>query len=164
MSVSLFNITERYINILELLENPDVPVEVVEDSLQHMEGELNEKIENIIAFIRSLEGDVAVIDNEITRLQNRKKGINNKVNALKQYIEDCLRLINLKKVKTSLNTVSIQLNPPSVEILDEDKIPEEFKIKETTVKIDKKAILKLLKEDVKIDGVEKRQTESLRIR
>lgn len=161
---SLFDISQRYVNILELCENPEITPEMLEESLQSMEGELNDKLENIVAFIRSLEGDVAVIDNEVARLQARKKTINNKISSLKAYMEDCLRMLDLKRVKTSLNTISIQNNPPSVNIVNEDLIPNEFKSVEQVVKIDKKAILKAIKENKEIEGAEIKTSSSIRIR
>ena len=164
MTNSLFNITERYINILELCENPEVTPEMLEEALKSMDGELNDKLENICAFIKSLDGDVAVIDNEIARLQARKKTINNKISSLKDYMENCLRMLELRKVKTSLNTISIQKNPSSIEILDETLIPEEFKSVETVTKIDKKALLKAVKETGEIAGVSLKTSEGLRIR
>ena len=164
MTNSLFNITERYINILELCENPEVTPEMLEEALKSMDGELNDKLENICAFIKSLDGDVAVIDNEIARLQARKKTINNKISSLKDYMENCLRMLELRKVKTSLNTISIQKNPPSIEILDETLIPEEFKSVETVTKIDKKALLKAIKDGEEISGANLKTSEGLRIR
>ena len=161
---NLFDISQRYLNILELAENPDIPQEVFIEALNGMEGELNEKLENIVNFIRSLEGDISVIKSETDRLQARKRSIENKITSLKQYTEDCLRAVNKTKVKTALNTISIQKNPPSVEIIDENLIPEEFKNEEIVVKYDKKAMLTQLKSGVEITGASIKQTESLRIR
>ena len=164
MANSLFLIAERYSNILELCENAEVPVEMLEEALQEMDGELTEKLENIVSFIKSMNGDIEVIDNEIARLQARKKTINNKITSLKDYTENCLKMLDLKKVKTSLNTISIQNNPPSIEVVDEALIPDEFKSIETVTKIDKKAILKAIKEGSEIAGSRLSQTMSLRIR
>lgn len=161
---NLFDISKRYINILELAENPDIPSEVFEEALREMDGELNEKLENIVAFIRSLEGDVSTIKNEVDRLNSRKKAAENKINSLKRYMEECLRAVNKTKIKTSLNTISIQKNAPSVNVLDEKLIPKEFRKEEVVVSIDKKSILFKLKEGIEIEGCELKQTESLRIR
>ena len=161
---NLFDISKRYINILELAENPDIPSEVFEEALREMDGELNEKLENIVAFIRSLEGDVSTIKNEVDRLNSRKKAAENKINSLKRNMEECLRAVNKTKIKTSLNTISIQKNAPSVNVLDEKLIPKEFRKEEVVVSIDKKSILFKLKEGIEIEGCELKQTESLRIR
>ncbi len=51
-----------------------------------------------------------------------------------------------KKIQTTLGTLSIAKNPISVEIYDEKQIPDEYKTKVVTVKVDKTAIKKALKE------------------
>ena len=79
-------------------------------------------------------------------------------------MEECLRAVNKTKIKTSLNTISIQKNAPSVNVLDEKLIPKEFRKEEVVVSIDKKSILFKLKEGIEIEGCELKQTESLRIR
>lgn len=164
MSNTLFNISERYLNILELCNDDTIPQEVFEDALREMDGELNDKLENMVNFIKSLNGDIQTIDNEIARLTTRKNATKNKINSLKNYMENCLKLINTKKVKTSLNTISIQNNPPSIEIVNEDLIPREFRNEEVVVKYNKKAMLSALKNGKNIAGVSIKQTESIRIR
>ena len=67
-----------------------------------------------------------------------------------------------RKFKTPLFGFGIQKNPPSLNVLDESKIPEEFWI-EQQPKLDKKAALAYVKEN-EVDWAELSQTESLRIR
>ena len=161
---NLYDISTRYANILELAENPDVPVEVFEAALQDMDGELNEKLNNIVSFIRSLEGDVTIIKNEVDRLNARKKSTENKIASLKRYTEDCLKAINKDKIKTPLFTVSLQKNPPSLGILNEELIPDAYRKVETVVSYDKKGMIAELKAGAIIDGVELKESRSLRIR
>lgn len=72
--------------------------------------------------------------------------------------------MDLKKVQGNLFTVTIQKNPQSVNILNEDLIPEKFKITKTTTSIDRRELLAALKEGQAVEGAEIKQTESLRIR
>ena len=50
------------------------------------------------------------------------------------------------KIETQLGALSIAKNPLSVKIYDEAQIPDEYKTKVVTVKVDKTAIKKALKE------------------
>jgi hypothetical protein len=70
--------------------------------------------------------------------------------------------MEIDKIKTPLFTVSLQKNPPSVEIVNEDLIPEQFK--KVTYTVAKKDILEALKNGQVIEGAEIKQTKSLRIR
>ena len=67
-----------------------------------------------------------------------------------------------KKVKTKLFTVSLQKNAPSLEITDEKNIDDSYYIVER--KLNKRELLSDIKEGLIVDGVELKQTESLRIR
>ena len=71
--------------------------------------------------------------------------------------------MGLDKVETPLFKVSIQNNPPSVNILDEDLIPEQYKKTVTTTSLVKNDILKALKEGQVIEGgAELKQGKSLK--
>jgi len=59
--------------------------------------------------------------------------------------------------------VSIQNNPPSVRVVNEELIPSHFMIPQPP-KLDKKTILQKLKDGEKVPGVELAQGRSLRIR
>lgn len=67
------------------------------------------------------------------------------------------------KSKGQLFNLSIQKNPPSLNVEDEKLIPEEYWIEQAPV-LDKKAMLVALKAGEEIPGVSIKQTESLRIR
>lgn len=165
MSNSLISITERMRNIAELIDNPDIPEELLIEALDSIEDEFEEKCDNIARFIRSLDGDCRTIREEEKRLADKRRVLENKQARLKQYIEDNMRLVGKTKIKTAFNSFNISANPKSVEILNEDLIPEKYKTIETITKIDKKSILSDLKEnDINIEGVKINQTTSLKIR
>ena len=48
--------------------------------------------------------------------------------------------LGLQKIETELGSLSIAKSPISVEITNEDELPDEFKQQVVTTKIDKKAI------------------------
>ena len=72
--------------------------------------------------------------------------------------------MEIDKVKTPLFTVALQNNPPSVNVIDEKLIPNDYRKTVTTTSISKKDLLEDLKQGLIIDGVELKQIKSLRIR
>ena len=70
----------------------------------------------------------------------------NKLEKFKEYVKECMEQNGFTKIETTLGTLSIAKNPISVEIYDEKQIPDEYKTKVVTVKVDKTAIKKALKE------------------
>ncbi len=161
---NLFDISSRFKNLAELVESGEVSPEVMEEALESVEGELTEKLQNITYIIRNNESDIATIDEEIKRLQARKKSLTGNIDRLKTYMLDCMKIADVKKINTSLNTWSIAKNPASVNITDESLLPKEYIITEVVNKVDKKAILTVLKDGIEIKGAELKQGERLAIK
>jgi predicted DNA-binding protein YlxM (UPF0122 family) len=161
----LYEISERYRNLENLLDNPDVEnfKQDLDRSLNEIDEEFNVKVENIAKLIKSTEADIGGIDGEIKRLQQRKKTYSNMIVSLKGYIFDQMVALKKKSINGHLFTLTVRKNPPTVNIKDEDSIPEKYKIAQPP-KLDKKAILVDLKQDVEINGAEIKQSTSLQIR
>lgn len=164
MSFKLYELTEMYQNIYQLVNEDDVDNDNLQLALDSIEDEIELKADNMAKLIKSIEGDIEVLKSEEKRLYNKRKSLDNKIDSIKSYLENQLQAMGLKKVKTPLFTVAIQKNPPTVKFTDENLIPSKYKEETTTIKIPKKAILDDLKNGEQIEGVELSQEESLRIR
>ena len=161
----LYEISDRYKNLDELLDNPELEdaKEAIRKALDGVNEEFDTKAESVAKIIKSKEVDSKGLDEEIKRLQARKKAIESQKDSLKDYLYEHMKALNKKKIKGKLFTLSIQKNGPSVNVIDESAVPGQYKIPQPP-KLDKKAILTDLKRDKKIDGVEIKQGTSLRIR
>lgn len=159
----LYELTNSYTNLLELLDNKDVPAELVVKSLGEVKEEIEDKAENIAKLIKMLEVDIEGYRAEELRLQVNRKSLENKVDSLKDYLEESMKAIGKTKFKGKLFSFNIQKNAPSLDIESMDHIPGQYLI-EQEPKLDKKALLKDIKEGLEIIGVQLKQTESLRIR
>lgn len=159
----LYEISNRYRNIQELLENPQFPNKEINKAFDGIDEEFNVKVENIAKLIRSMKVDVEGIKDEIKRLQDRKSVLENKVEALNRYTYDQMNSMEKKKIQGKLFTLSIQKNPKQVIVRDSTLIPEKYLIPQEP-KIDKKLILQDIKIGMKVNGIDIKQNESLRIR
>lgn len=160
--MKLYDLAQSYLNLQELLENPEVPKELILESLGEVDGEIEEKAENIAKLIKTVDLEIKAIKEEETRLSNNRKAMENKSKALKDYLEGAMISTGKTKFKSNLFSFNIQKNAPSVDVIDENLIPKEFIEFEPIVK--KKEILAALKNGEVIGGVKLKQTESLRIR
>lgn len=159
--MKLYELAEAYKNVLDLLENEEVDQEMLQQALENVEAEIEEKVENIVKIIKNLEGDVEIIKKE-ERLYNKRKTLENKIEWIKAYTFNTLNSLGLNKIKTKIFNIGIQNNVPSVEVLDESQIPEKyFRIEKVLLK---KEILNDLKQGQEIPGVGIKVTQSLRIR
>lgn len=160
---NLYEITERYNNLLDLLDNEEITQDILNSALNEVQDEFNEKALNIVKFIKNLESDVNGLDAEEKRLKAKKLAYKNKIEGLKKYLESGMVFSGLKKLDLGVFNISIAKNPPSLNILDEKLIPAEYLI-EQAPKIDNTSIKNAIKEGKEIAGCELVQKESLRIK
>jgi hypothetical protein len=160
--MKLYELTGNYTNLLELLENPEVPQEVIKESLGELQEEFSVKAENICKLVKSIDLEAKGIKEEEKRLADRRKVLENRVSYLKEYLDDNMKAIGVKKIKGNIFTLSIQKNPASVNIHTTDSIPREYVV--VREDFDKKSIKEALKNGIEVPGAELKQTESLRIR
>lgn len=160
---NLYEITERYNNLLELLDNEETTQDILNSALNELQDEFNEKALNIVKFIKNLESDVNGLDAEEKRLKAKKMAYKNKIDGLKKYLENSLIVSGFKKLDLGVFNISIAKNPPSLNILDEKLIPKEYLI-EQAPKIDNTSIKNAIKEGKDVAGCELVQKESLRIK
>ena len=161
--MKLYELTENYLNLQELLENPEVPQELITSALEQVGEELEVKAENIAKLIKSLEVDIAGFNGEEKRLSTQRKALENRVKNLKEYLDGAMKLTGKRKFKGKMFSFNIQPNTPSVEVLNEKLIPKKYFIEKAPV-LDKTTILNDFKNGEDIPGVKIKQTESLRIR
>jgi predicted nuclease with TOPRIM domain len=158
----LYELTQNYNNLLELVDNPDVPTEMLEESLNSIDDEIDTKAENIAKVIKSIESDIAGLKGEEKRLADRRKSLEGRIDNLKEYVEGSMRAVGKEKIRGKVFTLGIQRNAPSVDVIDEDVIPEQYFV--TKKELSKKDILVALKKGEEVPGAAIKQTESLRIR
>ena len=160
--MKLYELSQSYQDILDLAESVEDNQYLLE-TLETIEDEFNSKLENIGKVMSSLDADMDGIDYEIKRLQEKKKALNSNKANLKTYVENEMQKLGKRKVKTTLFTFGIQNNPPSLDIMDDGYIPKEF-YEPQQPKLNKRELLKALKQGDVIKGVEIKQSEGLRIR
>lgn len=160
---NLYQLEQNFLNLIEVMDNTEDEdlKKVIEDSLNTLKLETTQKVENILKFIKNLEGNLVAYDTEIKRLQSAKKSDTNKIESLKSYLLNYMQVKNTPKLTTSLFKVSLR-NSESVNITDIESLPVEFLVLNPTV--DKKAIKKALKDGELIEGAELKKSTSLTIK
>lgn len=163
---NIYEITQDYLHIQEMMEDPELDPQVLQDTFEAVEGELEIKAENYAKVMKNLEGDLAGLKAEIDRLNSKKKAIENNIKNLKSTLQGVMELTGKTKFKTDLFSFGIQKNAPSV-VIDVDNvrdIPEDYlKFKEPEV--DKTAIKAAINDGVDLSGIAHlEQSASLRIR
>ena len=159
---SLLDLSTDYKQVYDLIAEQE-DEQILKDTLASINDAIEDKADGYVAVIKTLEGDNKVIDEEIKRLRQRKTSNQNGVKRLKESLQEVMEQTGKEKFKTALNSYSIANNPPSLDITDESLIPKQYYI-EQQPKLDKKELLKVVKDGLEIKGVELKQSRSLRVR
>ena len=150
MKKSIYEISNDYLNLMNQIEQAEGEITPeMEDQLKINEGELQSKSIAYLSIIKDREAFVTQIDEEIKRLTALKKRNNNLVDRLKENILNAVNLFGT--IETKFNKFSIRKSE-SVEVLDVNELPKEYKVVKVTEQADKKAIKEALKNGKQIPG------------
>ena len=145
---SLYELTEQYSAVQDMLYDGETDIQVIFDTLESIEGEIEDKADNYAKLIKSLKADADAIGAEKERLAQRQAALENRVKRLKEHLQENLQFIGKTKFKTALFSFSIQSNGgfQPMEITDNiDEIPGKYLIPQPPVP-NKNAIRELLKD------------------
>ena len=147
MSFSIYELTEDYMNLLAMAEDPDIDEQAFMDTLEGIEGALEDKADGYAKVMKQLEANADGLDAEINRLQERKSLMAKNVDRMKSTLQKMMETTGKEKFKTELFSFNIQNNPPSLVMDSEDievipmeyLVPQDPKIDKTKIKADIKA-------------------------
>ena len=124
----LYEIVDDMLKIQELLED-DVDQEILNDTLEAVEGDFDDKIENYCKVIKNLESDIAGLKAEETRLAAKRKTMENNVKSIKTFMFNAMKTVNKTKSGGDLFTVAIQKNGGKIPVVldvDEANLPADL--------------------------------------
>lgn len=142
-NLSLYEITSGFPALMENEEISEEDKKKIEDELEIL---LQQKSQNIIGYTKNIELTINAMKEEEKRIADNRKVLENKMARFKDYVKECMERNGITKIETGLGTLSIAKSPVSVEIVNEDEVPSEFKQEVVTVKIDKTKIKNNFKE------------------
>lgn len=160
---SLYELTDSYIQLQQVIE--DGNDENLEAILKTINDEIEIKAENYAKVMRNMDGDIAAIDSEIERLQNKKRVLQNGIDRMKQSLYNSMKEIGKEKFKTELFSFTIAKNggKTPVVIEDEGQVPMEYQV--VSYSVDKNKIREELESGKELSFAKLGQRgESLRIK
>ena len=145
---TLYELKGEYLQLLQLLEDPEAEDQIVLDTLEGIDFELEVKAENYAKIIKELEGNVEVIKAEKKRLSDKQSKLEENIKRLKENLQAAMVETGKTKFKTELFSFSIQKNggalPVIVDVETAD-LPDD--LVQITEKPDLKAIAKFLEKN-----------------
>lgn len=162
----LYKLNGQFKELAALAENADEDLAVaVHDTMGAIQAEFNDKALAVSHVILNFDSDVAAIDGEIDRLQERKRLITNRQKQIKDYLRDNMEAANITKISCPLFTISLAKGRESVVVDDESALPDELMRIKTEISPDKTAIAARLKAGETVPGTRlERGQSSIRIK
>jgi hypothetical protein len=155
-NLSLYQLSGDYLRALDFLTDPEanVPAQVLTDTMEALDGELQDKAVNVAKFIRNMEATAEAIKQAEAEMAKRRKALESRVTWLKGYLKANMESTGITKIDCPYFKLSIAKNPAALDLFDESAIPAEYKHTETvTVEhIDKAAIKAALSSGAEIQG------------
>lgn len=124
----------------ELMLADEVAEEEKEQALSILGDMIKNKSVEVIGLEKNMEYAIEAMKEEEARIKENRRLLENKLERYKGYIQSCMNILETNKIETPRGSISLVANPISVEIVDEEKIPNKYKKQVIEVKIDKQAI------------------------
>ena len=125
---ALYVIANEYMALAERLADLDLDAATIADTIDAsgIVDNLTEKAQGIEYVARSAEAHNPAIDAEITRLQALKAHRVKVAAGLRAYLLENMTRAGIEKIECPLFRMSIQKNPPAVDIFNSAQIPLEY--------------------------------------
>lgn len=163
---NLYELTNNYEEVLNMLYDEDIDEQMVLDTLESIEGDIEDKADGYAKIIKELLGDAEKIKKEKQRLEVRQKAFENRAELLKNNLQNTLKQIGKTKFKTELFSFNIQKNGGKLPLIIDDieKVPNEY-FKHTEKELDNTKIREAIDSGKEISFAHYgEQGESLRIK
>lgn len=161
---TLREISEQFRELQRLADDPDMAVAVA-DTLEGIEAEFEHKARAIVTVAQNMDDDVRILDDEIKRLQARKKSISNRQAQLKDWLRQNMEVTGITRIACPLFTINCVQGREVAVVENADALPDEYVSIKTTVSPDLNGIAKALKDGADIPGARlERAKSSIRIK
>ena len=126
--MTLYDLTGEYMKLLTMMEDPDVDPEVLQDTLEAVGGEIEDKAEGYVCVAKELEAEADKFDKEIERLIKNRDSLRNNAKRVKATLLSAMDLIDKPKLTTEHFRVSIARNGGLQPMKITGDVPEEYLI------------------------------------
>ena len=123
---TLFQIEESLVLLAESAEEEGLTPEIEAALTAYLEGAV-EKRDRVAEFIHFCEAMAELAKAEVKRLQARQKHFEATAERVSAMVLRVLDWLGVKKLEGRTNTLKKRKCPPSVNVIDEQKIPAEYK-------------------------------------
>ena len=169
----LYEISNEYTAVMDAIEqlfdaHPELDEAskraILEENLAGVQQSFDDKAFALGGFIQNLKLEHGNVKELQERFTKRAKGLEKTIGQLSDYLLTQMQAVNRPKLANAWLTLQIRTNPCRVIIEDETLLGEEFKQRETVIKINKTAIGEQLKAGTAVPYAHLEQSQRLEIK
>ena len=124
--MTLYDLTGEYMELLAMMEDPDVDPDVLQDTMEASGGEIEYKAEGYVCVAKELEAEADKFDKEIERLIKNRDSLRNNAKRVKTTLLTAMELIDMPKITTEHFKVSIAKNGGLQPMKITGEVPKEY--------------------------------------
>jgi len=150
----LFNLSRESIDFANVLEQMDEDPEVVAALIDTYKDEISDKLEEAAKYHIEQSSLSEVLKSREKAIKERRSRAESKAEAIKKSMLTIMKALDLSEIVTNDVEIKLANKAPTVEIVDEDKIPGWY-LAETvvpTARVDKALLLLDLKAGKEVAG------------
>lgn len=152
---ALYELAQQHRELEQLVELDELPAEVIRDTLEGLEGTIQEKAISVAAVVRNLETHAEMVAAAAKQLRERAARAEARAESLRAYLLFNLQSVGITKITAPEFTVAVRNNPEAVNIADDADIPAEFyvPVPPPPPRLDKTALKAAIKAGREVPGV-----------
>jgi hypothetical protein len=152
-AMKLYEIAQNYRTVMDYLQSDEVPEHVVRDTLEAIEGEIQEKLIAMAACIKEIEADVNARESVVSGMQAKIATGKNKIKSIKDYALMTLDNAGLTRLDNVLFNIRSQANGGKIPLnVNIDELPEKYKIARTVYDVNAELLRADLESGMEIQG------------
>ncbi len=165
MTMKLYQLADEYQQALEVLDDPELPEEVVRDTLEALQGGLVQKGQAVAAYALNLSAEIEALKAHEKRVAAKRKTLEAREAWFREYLKTNMERCGINEIKAIDGTFTAKLGKgrPSVVIDDEKLIPDDSEFVRWTRSVDKTAIAAAIKNGQEVPGAHVETRPTLRI-
>jgi hypothetical protein len=162
---ALYVLSSQYAALAEQLDRLELDEKTIADTIEAsgLTDDIQNKAQGVLMVATEATKYVPLIEMEIQRLKDLKATRERVAQGLRDYLKSCMESAGIEKIECPLFKVSIQKNPPAVDIFDPMSIPSAYMTEPKPIPPapDKALIKQAMKDGFEVPGA--RMTQSTRL-
>ena len=162
---ALYVLSSQYAALADKLDRLELDEQTIADTIESsgLVDDIQTKAQGVLMVAAESTKYVPLIELEIQRLKDLKATRERVAAGLRDYLKSCMESAGIEKIECPLWKVTIQKNPPAVEVFDPLSIPAAYMTdpKPPAPAPDKALIKQAIKDGFEIPGA--RMTQSTRL-